>query len=163
MHEDRSRVLVLGATGYVGGRLVPELIQSGFDVRCMTRTPQGLSGTAWARDVEVVDGDLSDLSSIGPAFDGVDQVVYLVHSLGVGDDFMQQERVILSTSAGSATTVTTCRRTFDPDTTSGWNLRPVRFRSRSCVPPSSSVPDRLRSRCCAASSRCCQRCWHRDG
>ena len=92
--EDRaSCVLVLGATGYVGGRLVPELIQAGFLVRCLTRTPQGLSGTGWAGDVEVVEGDLSDLSSIGSAFDDVDQVVYLVHSLGIGDDFMQQERV----------------------------------------------------------------------
>ena len=91
--EPQQRVLVLGATGYVGGRLVPELLQSGFVVRCLTRTPQGLSGTAWAHDVEVVDGDLSALSSIGAAFDDVDHVVYLVHSLGVGDDFMQQEQV----------------------------------------------------------------------
>ena len=86
-------MLVLGATGYVGGRLVPELLAAGFDVRCLTRTPAGLSGTEWAPDVEVVEGDLSDLSSIGTAFDDVDQIVYLVHSLGVGDDFMQQERV----------------------------------------------------------------------
>jgi uncharacterized protein YbjT (DUF2867 family) len=91
--EARRRILVLGATGYVGGRLVPELLGAGFDVRCLTRTPAGLSGTEWAPDVEVVEGDLSDLSSIGTAFDDVDQVVYLVHSLGVGDDFMQQERV----------------------------------------------------------------------
>ncbi len=91
--EHRQRVLVLGATGYVGGRLVPELIRAGCVVRCMTRTPAGLGGTRWAGDVEVVEGDLSDLSSIGPAFEGIDQVVYLVHSLGVGDDFMQQERV----------------------------------------------------------------------
>ncbi len=91
--EPQQRVLVLGATGYVGGRLVPELITSGFVVRCLTRTPQGLSGTGWAHDVEVVEGDLSDLSSVGAAFEGVDQVVYLVHSLGVGDDFMQQEQV----------------------------------------------------------------------
>ncbi len=88
-----ARILVLGATGYVGGRLVPELLRSGFVVRCMTRTPQGLRGTGWAGDVEVVDGDLSDASSLGEAFADVDQVVYLVHSLGVGDDFMQQERV----------------------------------------------------------------------
>jgi uncharacterized protein YbjT (DUF2867 family) len=94
MGSDRlPRVLVLGATGYVGGRLVPELIQAGFEVRCLTRTPEGLSGTEWAPDVEVVGGDLSDPSSIGDAFDGVDQVVYLVHSLGLGDDFMQQERM----------------------------------------------------------------------
>lgn len=90
--EPRQRVLVLGATGYVGGRLVPELLRSGFVVRCLTRTPQGLSGTAWAHDVEVVEGDLSDPSLVGAAFDDVDQVVYLVHSLGVGDDFMQQEQ-----------------------------------------------------------------------
>ncbi len=94
MDQDRKPlVLVLGATGYVGGRLVPELLRSGFDVRCMTRTPEGLSGTGWARDVDVVEGDLSDLSSVDEVFTGVDQVVYLVHSLGVGDDFMRQERV----------------------------------------------------------------------
>lgn len=86
-------MLVLGATGYVGGRLVPELLRSGFVVRCLTRTPEGLGTTAWASDVEVVEGDLSDLSSVHAAFDQIDQVVYLVHSLGVGDDFMQHERV----------------------------------------------------------------------
>ena len=92
-HDCGGRVLVLGATGYVGGRLVPQLIESGFAVRCLTRTPESLRGTAWADDVEVVEGDLADLSSIDAAFDGVDQIVYLVHSLGVGDDFMQQERL----------------------------------------------------------------------
>ena len=91
--DSRQRILVLGATGYVGGRLVPELLHAGFTVRCLTRTPQALGGTAWAADVEVVEGDLSDLSSVGAAMDGVDQAVYLVHSLGVGDDFMQQEQV----------------------------------------------------------------------
>ena len=88
-----NRVLVLGATGYVGGRLVPQLIESGCAVRCLTRTPEGLGGTPWAGEVEVVEGDLADPASIGAAFDGVDQVVYLVHSLGIGDDFMQQERL----------------------------------------------------------------------
>ncbi len=91
--DQPRRVLVLGATGYVGGRLVPQLIEAGYIVRCLTRTPEGLAATPWARDVEVVGGDLADLSSIEAAFDGVDQVVYLVHSLGVGDDFMQQERL----------------------------------------------------------------------
>ncbi len=88
-----ARVLVLGATGYVGGRLVPELLTAGFVVRCLTRTPAGLRGTGWAGDVEVVEGDLSDAASLDHAFEDVDHVVYLVHSLGVGDDFMQQERV----------------------------------------------------------------------
>ena len=76
MEQDRKPlVLVLGATGYVGGRLVPELIRSGFAVRCMTRTPEGLSGTAWARDVEVVDGDLSDPSSGMPRRGAIDRFV----------------------------------------------------------------------------------------
>jgi uncharacterized protein YbjT (DUF2867 family) len=91
-----ARVLVLGATGYVGGRLVPELLRSGYRVRCLTRTPAGLRGTGWAgegAEVEVVEGDLSDAATLGGAFEGVDQVVYLVHSLGLGDDFMQQEIV----------------------------------------------------------------------
>jgi uncharacterized protein YbjT (DUF2867 family) len=100
--EPQQRVLVLGATGYVGGRLVPELLRSGFVVRCLTRTPQGLSGNTWAKDVEVVEGDLSDLSTIGGAFDQVDHVVYLVHSLGVGDDFMQQELVTARTARVAA-------------------------------------------------------------
>jgi len=89
----RRRVLVLGATGYVGGRLVPELLGAGYAVRCLTRTPQGLSGVRWAADVEIVEGDLSDATTLGSAFADVDQVVYLVHSLGAGDDFMQQEQV----------------------------------------------------------------------
>jgi uncharacterized protein YbjT (DUF2867 family) len=87
------RVLVLGATGYVGGRLVPELLSAGMRVRCLTRTPQGLSGIGWSSDVEIVEGDLSDAATLDAAFDAVDEVVYLVHSLGAGDDFMQQERV----------------------------------------------------------------------
>jgi uncharacterized protein YbjT (DUF2867 family) len=86
------RVLVLGATGYVGGRLVPELLAAGHRVRCLTRTPQGLAGVGWASDVEIVEGDLSDAASLAVAFADVDEVVYLVHSLGAGDDFMQQER-----------------------------------------------------------------------
>lgn len=91
--SEPQRILVLGATGYVGGRLVPELLAAGFHVRCLTRTPQGLSGVEWAPDVEIVEGDLSDASTLVTAFADVDQVVYLVHSLGAGDDFMQQEQV----------------------------------------------------------------------
>lgn len=97
-----ARVLVLGATGYVGGRLVPELLRSGYRVRCLTRTPAGLRGTGWAGEVDVVEGDLSDATSLGDAFHGVDQVVYLVHSLGLGDDFMQEEIVTAGNARAAA-------------------------------------------------------------
>ena len=136
-----QRVLVLGATGYVGGRLVPELIAGGL--RRALPDPHARRGSARRRgrtDVEVVEGDLSDLASVGAAFDGVDQVVYLVHSLGVGDDFMQQEQVTAHharrghrnalvsntscTSADSATTPTSCRRICGRATMSATNSRP---------------------------------------
>lgn len=81
-------VLVLGATGYVGGRLVPELLAHDHRVRCLVRTPP--TGLPWTDDVELVQGDLTDPDSLGDAFDGVDTVVYLVHSLDE-DDFERTE------------------------------------------------------------------------
>lgn len=72
---------------------MPELLRAGFVVRCLTRTPQAFAGTPWASDIEVVAGDLGDASTLEGAFDDVDEVVYLVHSLGAGDDFMKQERL----------------------------------------------------------------------
>lgn len=88
----RGTVLVLGASGYVGGRLVPDLCRSGTTVRCMSRSRESLESIDWACDVEIVEGDLLDPTSLAPAFAGVDQVVYLVHSLDEGDDFEDTER-----------------------------------------------------------------------
>jgi uncharacterized protein YbjT (DUF2867 family) len=78
-----GRVLVLGATGYVGGRLVPELLAHDHVVRCLSRSkPKGLP---WADDAEFVRGDLTDPDSLDEAFDDVDTLVYLVHSLDESD------------------------------------------------------------------------------
>ena len=81
--EPAPVVLVLGATGYVGGRLVPELLARGCRVRCLVRTPP--TDLPWIDDVELVTGDLTDPDSFGEAFDGADTVVYLVHSLDEND------------------------------------------------------------------------------
>ncbi len=51
-------VLVTGATGYIGGRLVPRLLQAGYRVRCFVRDPQRLQGRPWLDQVEVVAGDI---------------------------------------------------------------------------------------------------------
>ena len=85
---DAPIVLVLGATGYVGGRLVPELLAHGHRVRCLVRTPP--TGLPWTDDVELVTGDLTDPGSLDAAFVGVDTIVYLVHSLDE-DDFERTE------------------------------------------------------------------------
>ena len=67
-----ARVLVLGASGYVGGRLVPRLLDSGYRVRCLARSPQKLSGAGWADDVEIVRGDLLEREGLDRAFESVD-------------------------------------------------------------------------------------------
>jgi len=85
-----SRILVTGASGYIGGRLVGELVRAGYAVRCLARTPAKLDAAAWREDVEVVagevEGDLTD------AMAGVDAVYYLVHSIGEGPDWVARER-----------------------------------------------------------------------
>jgi uncharacterized protein YbjT (DUF2867 family) len=74
--------LVTGATGYIGGRLVPELLAAGYRVRVMARRPESLRDHPWAADVEVVQGDASDARSLRDAMDGVDVAYYLIHALG---------------------------------------------------------------------------------
>lgn len=95
-------VLVLGASGYIGGRLVPELLRAGHRVRCLVRSPNKLSEWPWVGDVEVVKGDLLDRESIMPAFEGVDVVVHLVHSLGQERDFAGADRKIARQVARAA-------------------------------------------------------------
>ncbi|MEI7478765.1 MAG: SDR family oxidoreductase [Actinomycetes bacterium] len=82
-------VLVTGASGYVGGRLVPALLSEGVEVRCLARTPAKLHAAAWASDVNIVEGSVEgDLTS---AMQGVDTAVYLVHAIGEGDDWETRE------------------------------------------------------------------------
>ena len=74
--------LVTGATGYIGGRLAPRLLEAGHSVRCLSRSAARLRDVPWAAKVEVVQGDLSDTSTLATAFEGVDVAYFLVHSLG---------------------------------------------------------------------------------
>jgi uncharacterized protein YbjT (DUF2867 family) len=96
MNSDRSeagpRCLVTGATGYVGGRLVPELLAEGHRVRCLARSPGKLRDHPWAGDVEVVAGDVTDAASVAAALRGVDVAYYLVHALGSGSGFEGTDR-----------------------------------------------------------------------
>ncbi|KUI32900.1 oxidoreductase [Mycobacterium sp. IS-1742] len=88
---DNIRCLVTGATGYIGGRLVPALLDRGLQVRAMARTPGKLDDAPWRAQVEVAKGDLTDRDSLAAAFDGVDVVYYLVHSMGTSANFVAEE------------------------------------------------------------------------
>ena len=85
-------VLVTGATGYIGGRLIPELLEAGFRVRALARDPRRLRDRPWAADVEVVQGDATDLESLHGALDGVEVAYYLLHSLATGSRFEALDR-----------------------------------------------------------------------
>jgi uncharacterized protein YbjT (DUF2867 family) len=84
-------ILVAGATGYVGGRLVPRLLQTGYRVRCLVRTPTNLQHQLWRPLVECVQGDVLRPETLPAAMEGVATVYYLVHSMGSGKNFEEQD------------------------------------------------------------------------
>jgi uncharacterized protein YbjT (DUF2867 family) len=96
------KVLVAGATGYVGGRLVPQLVDAGHHVRCVARRPEKLSGVPWSGAVEVVPGDALDSASLVDVMEDVDVVFYLVHSIGRGSRFADADREAAGNVADAA-------------------------------------------------------------
>jgi len=96
------RALVLGATGYLGGRLVPRLLSAGYRVRVLARDPARAAAFPWGGDVEVVRGDATDAEAVREAVEGVDVVSYLIHSMGGGKDFENTDRRAARTVAEAA-------------------------------------------------------------
>ncbi|MSV80429.1 MAG: DUF2867 domain-containing protein, partial [Actinobacteria bacterium] len=85
-------VLVTGASGYVGGRLVTVLLERGYRVRCLVRTPAKVLSAPWRTSVEIVQGDVGgDLSE---AMTGVDAAFYLVHSIGSSAEWAEHDRAV---------------------------------------------------------------------
>jgi uncharacterized protein YbjT (DUF2867 family) len=82
-------VLVTGATGFVGQRLVPRLVSAGHDVQVLVRDPDGYDPPA---EVSVTVGDLLERESLAGCCDGVDAAYYLVHSMGASGDFAARDR-----------------------------------------------------------------------
>ncbi|MFM9136314.1 MAG: SDR family oxidoreductase [bacterium] len=94
--------LVTGATGYVGGRLVPRLLEAGFRVRVLARHPERLRDMPWFADVEVVAGDAGDPDAVRSALAGVDVAYYLLHSLQVGPELEIEERRVAQVFSAAA-------------------------------------------------------------
>ena len=96
------RVLVTGATGYIGGRLVARLVEAGHDVRVLVRRAERLRDVPWAASVDVIAGDLGDRAAVDRAMEGIEVGYYLVHSMGGRGDFEASELAIARNVAASA-------------------------------------------------------------
>ncbi len=98
------RIAVTGATGYIGGRLVPRLIADGHDVVCLARNPGKLNGRSWSSEVDVVRADVFVPETLAPALQGCDVAYYLVHSMGGSGSFEDADRVAAHNFAAAAET-----------------------------------------------------------
>ncbi|MBK0419034.1 SDR family oxidoreductase [Leucobacter sp. CSA1] len=96
------RALVLGATGYVGGRLVPRLLSAGYAVRALSRSPERTGAFPWRDEAEVVPGDAADCEALAGAMRDVDVVYFLVHSMSAGRGFASTDRAIAQSVAAAA-------------------------------------------------------------
>lgn len=100
-----SCIAVAGATGYIGGRLVPELLASGHRVRCLARSPEKLRGRDWASDpnAEIVETDLSNAEALARALTGCEAAYYLVHSMtSAGADYAKRDDLLASAFGAAA-------------------------------------------------------------
>ncbi len=101
MASDSPLILLTGATGYIGGRLMPLLEQRGVRVRCLARRPEDLRPRV-APATEVVPGDVLRPETLDAALEGVDTAYYLIHSMGSTGDFQRDDRQAAANFASAA-------------------------------------------------------------
>jgi uncharacterized protein YbjT (DUF2867 family) len=95
-------VLVTGVTGYIGGRLVPRLLDAGHPVRVLVRDPGRLEARPWGTRVEVVEGAVEDGETVAAAAQGIDAAYYLVQAMCAGPEGHRRDRVAAAAFARAA-------------------------------------------------------------
>ena len=103
--ETKPTVFVAGATGYIGGRLIPRLLAQGFAVKALARNPDKLAARPWAAhpQLTICPGDVLDQQALNEALTGCQAAYYLIHSMNPGvDDFAQTDRIAATNMATAA-------------------------------------------------------------
>ncbi|MDX1521896.1 MAG: NAD(P)H-binding protein, partial [Anaerolineae bacterium] len=124
-----KRILVTGVTGYIGGRLVPLLLEAGYQVRVLVRgSGARLEGRPWLDRVEVAVGDVLEPASLSAALQGVDAAYYLIHSMSGHTEFSRRDREAAQNFAGAAEAEGVSRIIYlgglgDPDSNLSEHLR----------------------------------------
>ena len=92
-----SIVAIAGATGYIGGRIAPRLLEAGYQVRCLVRSVRKIRDREWAANplLELEQVDLADSAAVAKALDGCESAFYLVHSMmSAGAGYADQDRML---------------------------------------------------------------------
>ena len=138
-----SRVLITGATGYIGGRLAPALLQRGLHVRCLARDP---SRATLPGDAEVVQGDVLQERTLPPALEGIDVAYYLVHSMGGGHGAFAQRDRAGAEAFGRAASAAGVRRVVYLGGLEGGDSEHLRSREEVAGILAAAVPDTVHAR-----------------
>lgn len=91
--KKNQTIIVTGVTGYIGGRLVPKLIDAGYDVRVLVRDPDRLKGRSWVESVEIAKGDVLKPETLPDVLRDTKAAYYLIHSMSGSDDFHQRDLI----------------------------------------------------------------------
>ena len=91
MERHKEIILVTGATGYIGGRLVPRLLDAGYPVRVLARDARRLRDRPWLGQVEVIEGDVLKPETLVDVMKGVSAAYYLIHSMMDTPDFHERD------------------------------------------------------------------------
>ena len=103
--ENMERIVVTGATGYIGGRLVPRLLEARYVVRCLVRSPRKLQDRAWVNhpNVEIAQVDLGDPVALTDGLEGCEEAFFLVHSMtSAGHEYAKRDLDLAATFAQAA-------------------------------------------------------------